>query len=324
MIVVPLPGKIAAKEMANPLVSIGLPAWNSEKTLDPALRSILHQTYENWELLLMEDGSNDGTLELARQFGDPRISIRTDGQHKGLVARLNEAAARSRGTYFARMDADDVAYPERLARQVKYLEEHPEVDLAGCRMLMFKGEGIAFGWRPTPETHEEICRAPCSGIPIAHATLMGRTSWFRAHAYEADFPLAEDQVLLLRSYATSRFACLPEILYGYREDELRLRKILVGRYGFVKGVVRELGGRRKYLAAASAVLKQVAKAHVDVFAVTSGLRYRVLGHRARPLRSADLQRWSEVWSELQPETGGRTERVIPLQNESAAALRVLG
>jgi glycosyltransferase involved in cell wall biosynthesis len=292
-------------EMATPLVSIGLPAWNCEETLGAALRSIVQQRYEKWELLLMEDGANDGTVRVARQFGDPRISVCTDGRHKGLVARLNEAVGRARGKYFARMDADDVAYPERLERQVKYLEEHPEVDLVGCRMLMFRGEGIAFGWRPTPETHEEICRAPANGIPLAHATLMGRTGWFRAHAYEADFPLAEDQVLLLRSYATSRFACLPEILYGCREEELRLRKILGGRYGFTKGVVRELGGRREYLAAASAVVKQVAKAHVDVFAVMSGLKYRVLRHRARRLRDEDLQRWREVWGGLQSEADDR-------------------
>jgi glycosyltransferase involved in cell wall biosynthesis len=290
---------------SSPLVSIGLPAWNCERTLAAAIRSILGQRHENWELLLMEDGSNDGTLEVARQFGDPRISICTDGRHKGLVARLNEAVARSRGKYFARMDADDVTYPERLRKQVEYLEEHPEVDLVGAGMVVFRGDGVAPGCRMGPQTHEEICARACDGFPLAHPTLMGRTSWFRAHAYEEGFPRAEDQVLLLSSYVTSRFACLPEILYGYREEELKLRKILVGRYGFAKGVVRELGGRRKYLAAASAALKQVAKAHVDVFAVMTGLGYRVLGHRARPLRPEDLERWSEVWSGLRAETEGR-------------------
>ena len=305
--------------MLAPVVSIGMPAFNCEKTLEVAIRSIIRQSYENWELLLMEDGSNDGTMEVVRQFADPRISICTDGRHKGLVARLNEAVTISRGRYFARMDADDVAFPKRLGKQVEYLEGHPKVDLVGIGMIVFRGNGVALGYRKGPTSHEEICARACDGFPLGHPTLMGRTSWFRAHTYEADFPLAEDQVLLLRSYATSRFACLPEILYGYREDELRLRKILVGRYGFAKGVVRELGGRRRYLAAASAVLKQVAKAHVDVFAVTTGLGYRVLGHRARPLRPADLQRWGEVWSELQLETKGGTRRGMRLENQSSAA-----
>jgi len=285
-------------EMSVPIVSIGMPAFNCEKTLAVAIRSILNQTYKNWELLVMEDGSSDGTLEVARSFSDPRIRVTATDSHEGIVARLNQAVAMSRGKYFARMDADDVAYPWRLERQIEYLERHAEVDLLGCRMLMFKDNGVAFGCRPTPETHEEICRQPSNGFGIAHATWMGRTSWFRAHPYDPSIPRAEDQVLLLRNYAKSHFACLPEILYGCREDQLLLRKILVSRYGFAKGVLREFFGRRKYFTAAGAILKQLGKAHVDVFAVLTGLDYHVLAHRARPLQPENLRRWTQVWSQV--------------------------
>ena len=128
---------------------------------------------------------------------------------------------------------------------------------------------------------------------------MGRTPWFRAHPYDESAVRAEDQVLLLRSYASSRFACLPEILCGYREDKLALRKILVSRYGFAKGALGEFCRRRKYFTAAGAVLKQFGKAHVDVFAVLTGLNYHVLAHRARPLQPKNLQRWAEVWEHVQ-------------------------
>ena len=289
--------------MSSPLVSIGMPAFNCEETLAVAIRSILSQSCEDWELLVMEDGSGDGTLEVARSFSDPRISVISDGSHKGLVARLNQAVEISLGKYFARMDADDVAYPERLERQVEYLERHPQVDLLGCHMLMFRDAGIAFGCRPTPENHEEICEQPASGFRIAHATLMGRTSWFRAHPYDPDAPRAEDYLLFLRSYATSRFSCLQEILYGCREDRLLLRKILVGRYGVAKAAAREFVSRRKYITAAGAVLKQFAKAPVDIFAVLSELDYRVLGHRARPLPEHDLERWGAVWGETEGGAG---------------------
>jgi glycosyltransferase involved in cell wall biosynthesis len=288
-----------------PLVSIGMPAFNCGETLAVAIRSILNQTYKNWELLVVEDGSSDRTLEVARSFSDPRISVLSDYSHNGLVPRLNQAVATSQGEYFARMDADDVAYPERLERQVEYLQQHSEVDLLGCSMLMFKDDGVAFGCRRVPENHEEICRRPSSGFRIAHATLMGRVSWFRAHPYGLGAPLAEDYDLFLRSYTTIRFACLCEILYGCREDRLLLRKILVGRYGVIKAAFREFAGRRKYFTAAGALLKQYAKAHVDVFAVLTGLNYRVLAHRARPLHADDLQRWTEVWNEMQHETEGR-------------------
>jgi glycosyltransferase involved in cell wall biosynthesis len=281
-----------------------MPAFNCEETLAVAIRSILRQSYQNWELLVMDDGSSDGTLEVARSFSDPRVRVSSDGSHQGIVARLNQSVWRSRGEYFARMDADDVAYPERLERQVEYLQQHPGVDLLGCPMLMFRDNGVAFGCRPLPKNHEEICRQPSSGFRIAHATLMGRVSWFRAHAYDRAAPRAEDYELFLRSYRTSRFACLGEILYGCREDRLLLRKMLVGRYGVTKAAAREFASRRKYFTAAGAVLKQFAKAPVDVFAVLTGLDYRVLAHRARPLRPEDRLRWAEVWSELRNEREG--------------------
>jgi glycosyltransferase involved in cell wall biosynthesis len=290
---------------STPLISIAMPAFNCEATLEAAIRSILNQTYENWELLVIDDGSTDETLAVARTFGDGRIRVFSDRPHRGLVPCLNEAVALSRGEYFARMDADDVAYPERLECQVEYLQQQPEVDLLGCSMLMFKDDGVAFGCRAMPESHDEICRRPSSGFRIAHATLMGPVSWFRAHPYDRSAPLAEDYDLFLRSYATSRFACLHQILYGCREDRLLLRKILVARYGVTRAATREFARRRRYFTAAAALLKQFAKAHVDVFAVLTGLDYRVLGHRARPLHAGDLQRWTEVWSELQSGTVGK-------------------
>jgi glycosyltransferase involved in cell wall biosynthesis len=286
------------KETFRPLVSIGMPVFNCEKTLAIAIRSILNQTYDNWELLLMEDGSSDRTLEVARSFADPRISVLTDQSHKGLVPRLNQAIEMSRGEYFARMDGDDVAYPERLERQTKYLEQHPEVDLLGCSMLVFKGDGVAVGSRPAPETHEEICQRPSAGFYIGHPTWMGRTAWFRAHPYDANAIRTEDQVLLLRSYLTSCFACLPEILCGYQEDRLVLRKILRGRYGFTAAVSREFFKRGEYFTAAGATLRQFVKAFVDIFAITTGLNYLVLRHRVRSLDQVNLQHWAEVWSQV--------------------------
>jgi glycosyltransferase involved in cell wall biosynthesis len=282
-----------------PLVSVGLPAFNCEDTLAVAIRSILNQTYDNWELLLMEDGSSDRTLEVAQSFSDPRICVFADPSHKGIVPRLNQAVAISRGEYFARMDSDDLAYPERLERQVAYLEGHAEIDLLGCGMLVFKGNGIAMGSRMVAETHEEICGRPWDGFPIGHPTWIGRTRWFRAHPYDAKAVRAEDQVLLLRSYSTSCFACLPEILLGYREDKLVLGKILRSRYGFATAAFGECFEREGYLSAVAAVSRQFGKAFLDTLAIATGLKYILLAHRARSLNPASLERWATVWSQLQ-------------------------
>jgi glycosyltransferase involved in cell wall biosynthesis len=246
----------------------------------------------------MEDGSSDRTLEVARSFCDPRISVFTDHIHKGLVTRLNQAVAVSHGQNFARMDADDVAYPERLERQVEYLQRHEEVDLLGCGMLVFKSDGIAQGCRPAPETHEEICRRPSDGFRIGHPTWMGRTAWFRAHPYDANATRAEDQVLLLRSYASSRFACLPEILCGYREDKLALRKILRSRYSFATAAFGECIKRKGYLSAIGSLSRHSGKAFLDTLAVVTGLKYVLLPHRARSLDAAGQQQWAKVWSQL--------------------------
>jgi Glycosyl transferase family 2 len=285
-----------------PTVSIGVPAYNCEKTLAIAVRSILNQTYGNWELLLMEDGSNDRTLEVAREFSDPRISVFTDHSHKGLVPRLNRAVAMSRGKYFARMDADDVAYPERLERQVEYLERHPGIDLLGCGVLVFKGDGVALGSRHAPQAHEEICRRPAAGFHMGHPTWMGRMEWFRAHSYDAKAVRAEDQVLLLRSYSTSRFACLSEVLCGYREERLDLGKILRGRCSFTIAAFREFFERREYSTALGGALEQCAKAIVDILAISTGLGYMVLRHRARPVATETVARWSGVWTQVQGHT----------------------
>jgi glycosyltransferase involved in cell wall biosynthesis len=293
--------------MPSAVISIGMPAFNCEETLAIAIRSILNQSYHNWELLVMEDGSSDRTLEVARNFSDPRISILTDRLHKGLVPRLNQAVAMSCGKYFARMDADDIAYPERLKLQIEYLERHPDVDLLGCEMLVFKDYGVAQGCRRAPGTHEEICKHPSDGFRLGHPTWMGRTLWFRAHPYDATAIRAEDQVLLLRCYASSRFACLPEILCGYREDKIALAKILRGRYGFARAAFGECLGRNGYFSAIVGLSRQCGKAFLDTLAVVTGLHYKVLPHRARALDLASQRRWAEVWSQLHDDLPERTQ-----------------
>src|SRR4051812_45056228 len=95
----------------TPVVSIGMPAFNSGKSIASSISSILHQSYGSWELLVMDDGSTDETVRVANGFGDQRIRVVADGQHRGLPTQLNRAVQLGRGKYFARMDADDIAYP---------------------------------------------------------------------------------------------------------------------------------------------------------------------------------------------------------------------
>src|SRR4051812_6980517 len=123
--------------MSMPRLSVLLPCRDGARTLGMALASVLAQTFADFEVLLLDDGSTDDSLRITRSFGDSRIRILSDGEHHGLVRRLNQGVRAAAGEYIARMDADDVSFPTRFARQVEFLDAHPRVDLLGCRAVAF-------------------------------------------------------------------------------------------------------------------------------------------------------------------------------------------
>lgn len=279
--------------MEQPLVSIALAARNAEHTLGRALCSLLAQSYPNWELLLYDDGSSDGTTRLAQGFSDPRIQLHADGRSLGLATRLNQALDRARGGLFARMDADDIACPERLEKQVAYLSAHRDVDLLASGALVIDDADRPLGLFPrSGNDHAGICARPRSGFYFPHPTWMGRTAWFRRYRYRESLPKSQDQDLLLRSYRESRFALLPEVLLGYRQERLALKKVLQSRRVFARVLWCTFTGYGEPLNAVRAVIAQAAKAAVDTFAIASGLQRLILGHRTTPLPAAEAEHWS--------------------------------
>ena len=281
----------------SPLVSIGISVYDCQATIGSAVRSVLNQTYENWELILIDDGSQDNTLTIIKQFNDDRIRIYSDGCNKGLPDRLNEAVALSKGKYFARMDGDDICYPTRLALQVDFLEKNPDIDLIGSRVLIFKENGLIVGTYPFCEKHSEICRRPWSGFYLPHPTWMGKGRWFRENRYCTKANRMEDQELLLRTFHHSRLYCLPEFLLGYRQSNPSLKRIVTGRYNFIhfllKKSIHEL--RIIYL---WGCIGQMIKGTVDAFSISTGLNYKILRHRALPVSASDAETWERVWAEL--------------------------
>lgn len=281
---------------ADPLVSIGMPVRNCEHTLAAAIRSILRQTYQHWELLIIDDGSTDRTVDIVCSFEDARIRIVGDGFHVGLPARLNQAVRLSRGQYFARMDGDDICFPERLRRQVEYLEDHPGTDLLATSVVVFRGDGEVLGERRCPASHEEISRRPWGSFPMPHPTWMGRTEWFRRHPYDIRAVRAEDQELLLRTHAYSRFAGLHDVLLGYREERLRLASISRGRISYVTAGLRYFLGKRELGYAVALTCGHSFRMLGDVVAIASGLEHRLLRHRARPVTGTLRHDWELVWA----------------------------
>lgn len=280
----------------RPLVSIALPVLNAEKTLAVAIRSICDQTFDDWELIILDDGSTDSSLLIAGSFGDPRIKVFSDGRNRGIAARLNQALDLGRGKYFARMDADDVSFPRRIELQIQFLEAHRDIDLLATGVVVFSGDGNPLGVFPVAETHEKICCRPWRGFFFPHPTWLGRTEWFLRHRYRPLMNNAEDQDLLLRTYRHSRFACLPQILLAYREAPRTLKKMMKARYAFFKAVFSDSAAHSNISIIFLAAFLQLFKTAGDACHIHGGIKS--LRNPLLPLSPAELQQLKDLYRKV--------------------------
>jgi len=203
----------------KPEITIGLPVWNAAPFLEDALRSIFAQTFSDWELIAVDDGSRDGSAAILRRLRDPRVRVIADGEHRGLGARLNQIVAEAAGPFIARMDADDLMHPERLAREHAFLRANAEVDVVGCGVISFDAAEQPISVRQSPAGHAAITAAPLTGFGIVHASVLGRAEWWHKHRYNEQNRGCEDWELWFDSRGQSTFANIPEPLYFYREQQ---------------------------------------------------------------------------------------------------------
>lgn len=201
----------------TPLVTVAMPVFNAGEYLRPAVMSIVGQSFRDWEMFIIDDGSSDNATDSIADIDDDRIVLLRDGKNKGLAARLNEVIDLARGRYFARMDQDDIAYPDRFARQLAALDQDAALDLVATRCITIDPDNEIIGILPSALSHQEICARPWFGFYLPHPTWMGRIAWFRHYRYAKPGPyFCEDQEILLRSFEESRFGTIPEVLFAYR------------------------------------------------------------------------------------------------------------
>lgn len=150
----------------QPLLTVAMPVFNAGIQLRLALLSIVQQTFTSWELLLIDDGSNDGAIEGVADIADSRIRVICDGQNRGLAARLNEAVGLAKGEFFARMDQDDISHPERFASQVQLLMNDLSLDLVGAYCITISEDNEILGVLPKASTHQDICARPWLGFYV--------------------------------------------------------------------------------------------------------------------------------------------------------------
>ena len=206
-----------------------MPAYNAATTLDAALESLRLQTLADFEIVLVDDGSEDTTGQTIRvwQDRDPRVQPVAQ-PHRGLIAALNRGLAACRGDLVARMDADDLAHPERLERQVRLLDDEPEISVAGSLVEIFPREDLREGfriyedWLNQAVRHEEIVREIFIESPIAHSSALLRRRELVDLGGYADRGWPEDYDLWLRYFAAGRrFGKVPLRLLRWREHPQR-------------------------------------------------------------------------------------------------------
>ena len=212
-----------------PRVSVVMPVHNGGPYLQHAIDSILGQTFTDFEFLIIDDGSTDSTVEVLRPYQVADNRVRVHHQEKaGLVASLNRGCSHARAAYIARMDADDIAFPDRFARQVEFLDRHPEVALVGSAVVRIDATGQEIKRNVCPTSHAEIVQALREYTCFTHSTVMMRTEALAAiGGYRPAYRHAEDYDLWLRLAERYQLANLPDPLLYYRvyPDQVSVRHL---------------------------------------------------------------------------------------------------
>lgn len=273
-----------------------LPVYNGARTLALAIQTILNQDYKHWELIILDDASQDNSVEVIKRYEDDRIHVVLGKRNIGLSARLNMAVEMAKGKYIARMDQDDVSYSNRIRKQVEFLEENLDVDLLATGLVVFRGNGQVLGRLPVKKHHDEICHKPWRGFYLPHPTWMGRIEWFRKHQYKSFADGSEDQHLLFRVFSESHYECLDEVLFGYREGNRTLKKMFNSRKSFLKSFLHECVSRKRPIFAFLIIFDQLIKLSGDMLNIIlkiPGARNRLL-----PLSNKQEKTWKEQWQEF--------------------------
>jgi glycosyltransferase involved in cell wall biosynthesis len=200
------------------LVTVGIPVFNCRRHLSDAIKSVLNQSFRDFELILSDDGSDDGSYDIIKSFNDPRIIIVSDKVNRGISFRLNEQIDMARGKYFVRMDADDIMFSDRIQKQFNYLQSNPDTDVVGSQSIIIDENNKPIGLRlnrVTRSLNEALMR-----ITLIHPTVMGKTAWFKRYRYSENLNGVEDFDIWIRSFESSSFYQINEPLLFYRDPVL--------------------------------------------------------------------------------------------------------
>lgn len=211
----------------QPEISVLLPVYNSEKYVFEAVQSILQQSYSDFELIILNDGSQDDSEKIIRSFTDQRIQYIRNEKNIGLIATLNNGLKIAKGAFIARMDADDIALPNRLEQQVHFLRNNPDVGMCGTHFIPF-GKNNASA-PVLPHLNDEVRMTLIFRSAMAHPSVMMRKGLIDEFnlSYHVDYPAAEDYKLWTDFALHGKMVNLKEVLLKYRVHENQITQTKV-------------------------------------------------------------------------------------------------
>jgi len=242
-------------------ITIGIPFYNAELYLADAIRSVFAQTYQEWELILIDDGSTDNSLAIAMSIDDPRVRVYSDGKNKKLASRLNELTELAQYEFIARMDADDLISPTRLEKQLEIFKKFPKKDLVSTGVFSMTNNEQLVGIRGDSARDISLEDLLYKKVGIVHAAILARKSWYQRNKYDINLKIAQDYDLWLRSCKKNdlNIFLLSEPLYYYREEGNTTAKKLLLAYQNERKMYKKYAGNN--------YLELLIKSHAKSFIV---------------------------------------------------------
>ncbi len=205
------------KNSKKPLISVIMPVYNAGDFLVEAIESIRWQTYKNWEMICIDDGSTDKSFKILKDFTkkDKRIKVIHSSENQGLAAALNKGLEKAKGAFIARMDADDISLPERFVKQLEFLLKNPRVIAVGSQSELIDEKGDFLGYKKFPCDSQKLYKMMLEMVSIQHPTLMTYAKIMKKYKYE-NHQTAEDVSMFFKLLQNGDFGNTEEVLFQYR------------------------------------------------------------------------------------------------------------
>jgi glycosyltransferase involved in cell wall biosynthesis len=279
-----------------PLISVLMPLFNAAGTLPLALASLLTQTYENWECIVVDDGSTDNPAAVVESIRDPRIQFHRLGRNRGRGYARQHALELARGSYVTFLDGDDWICPSKFREQLELLTARPDIAIVSTGMAISNQTGELVGIRNSNigKSGMDSTFWPLGMPPLAFPPSMMPADLAKKTGFDDSFPTAEDVDFLLRALLGKRYAVLPSPLYVYREQgAATLDKVSAALNYCCRMFMKQFD--QSPLACTLEIAKARGKQAVYHTAAALGLWEPIIARRSRPPSAAERQQYQDAW-----------------------------